>query len=113
MRVRVRFGDAAVRGPACVRDAKPPGQGLGRELGLEVRDLADGAAQAELAVALHDGKPGRVVAAVLEPPQTLYEDGDDVPLCNGADDTAHTFESLLHAGSRTSHFGFFCGRFQP
>src|SRR5262245_15880718 len=58
MRMRVRLGDAAMRRPARVRDAEPAGERLRRELALEVRDLADGAAEAESLIALHDGKAG-------------------------------------------------------
>ena len=71
------------------------GERLRREFALEVRNLADGAAQAQLRVTLNDGEPGRIVAAVLEPLQAFDEHGDDVALCNGADDAAHTGVSLL------------------
>ena len=97
--------------PPCVAQrvcATPsrPASGCRRELGLELRDLADGAAQAELPVALHDGEAGRVVAAVLEPLQALDEDGDDVALCNGADDAAHDVGVLTLRSRANASFGF-------
>ena len=75
------------------------------ELALELRDLADGAAQAELAIRLHDGDAGRVVAAILEALQALDEHGNDVALCDGSDDAAHIFAC--------PYLGFFLGRCQP
>ncbi len=90
MRVRVRFGHAAVRGPARVRDAEPARERLRGELRLELRDFAYGAAQAELVIRLHDGEAGRVVAAILEALQALDEHGNDVALCDCSDDAAHS-----------------------
>ena len=100
MRVRVGLGHAAVRRPARVRDAEPARERLRLELALELRDLADGAAQAELVVRLHDGEARRVVAAILEAFQALDEHGHDVALCDGSDDAAHSDESLLVARPR-------------
>src|SRR6187549_2884940 len=113
MRMRVRFGDAAVRRPARVRNAEPAGERFGRELALELRDLADGAAQAELLIALHDREASRVIAAVLEPLQAFDEHGNNVALCNGADDAAHTLFPWSKFARERRHLGFFFGRRQP
>ena len=40
--------------------------------------------------AVEDGDARRIVAAVLEPPQPLHQDGDDVALGDGSDDSAHS-----------------------
>src|SRR6185369_7753560 len=82
-------------GPARMRHAEPAGERLAVELVLELRDLADGAAQAELLVALHDGDAGGVVAAVLEALQALHEHRNDVAFCDCADNAAHSAWSLL------------------
>ena len=55
---------------------------------LEVRQLAGAAPQVDRAVA-HDRDARRVVAAVLEPPQPVDEDRDDVLRADVADDSAH------------------------
>src|SRR5688572_8893648 len=86
--------------PPCVAqrvcDAEPARQRLRAELGLELRDFADGAAQSELLVGLHDGEASRVVAAVFEALQALDEHGNDVALCDGSDDAAHNLSVLTY-----------------
>ena len=100
VRMRIRLGDAAVRGPARVGDAEPASQRRLRELLLELRDLADGAAQTERVVRLHHGNACRVIAAILEPAQTLDQDGHDVALGDGSYDSAHSFLFRYFAGLR-------------
>src|SRR5882672_8097769 len=89
MRMCIRLGDPAVRGPTRVRDAGPAGERLGGQLAFERRDLADGAAEAELAILLDDGDAGRVIAAILEPFEALDEHRHDVSLSDRPDDSAH------------------------
>ena len=55
---------------------------------LEIGELA-GAAPHVDAVAVDDGNARRVVAAILEPPQPLDQDGDDGLVADVADDAAH------------------------
>ena len=90
VRVRVGLGHAAVRGPARVRDAEPARERLRlRACVSSCATLPTVRRKPSLRFALHDGEAGRVVAAVLEPLQALDEHGDDVALCDGADDAAH------------------------
>ena len=100
VRVRVLLGRPAVRRPARVADAVVAGERVGADDLLEVRQLAGAAAQVDRAVA-DDRDAGRVVAAVLEPPQPVDEDGHDVLRSDVADDSAHdglspdSFRTLL------------------
>jgi hypothetical protein len=93
MRMRVGLGDAAMRGPARMRDAERADAGLGLQLAVQLHHLADGAAQAQapaaVAASLGDGEAGRVVAAVFEPAQTLQQDRGYIMRRDGADDSAH------------------------
>ncbi len=63
-------GWLAVGGPARVADADQPVERPARKLGLEVAQLAFGAAADQLA-ALERGDAGGVVAALFQPPQRL------------------------------------------
>ena len=77
VRMRVLFGRAAVRGPAGVPDAVVAVERLGGDDIFEPRQLAGAPPQLDRAVA-HDRDAGRVVAAILEPPQAVDEDGQDL-----------------------------------
>ena len=77
VRVRVRLCDAAVSGPARVRDTEPAAGRRVGELLLELHDLANRAPQAELVVRLEHCDPGRVIAAILEPLQPFDEHRHD------------------------------------
>src|SRR5690606_10208575 len=109
MRVSVRLGHAALRGPAGVRDAESAGQCPLGELVLELRDLANRAAEAELTIALQHGHAGRVVAAVLEALQTLDENRDDVAFRDRSDDTAHSSCVLTLRSPANASLGFLLG----
>ena len=89
VRVRVALRGHAVRRPSGVGDAEVGGGRRGVDGFLQALHLADGAQALELAGAVDHGDAGGVVAAVLEAPQALHEDGDDVTLRDGADDAAH------------------------
>ena len=51
--------------------------------------------------AAHDGHAGRVVAAVLEAPEALHEDGDCITRSDVADDAAHAARLLARLGRQT------------
>jgi hypothetical protein len=61
---------------------------------FEARELARTAPQLNRAVA-HDGDAGRVVAAILEPSQTLDEDGENPLAADVSDDSAHVQSSVF------------------
>ena len=64
--VGIFFGGAAVRGPASVADAEGAIEGRVGDDGLEVAELAGGAAKLEACGATGYSDAGGVVAAVLE-----------------------------------------------
>src|SRR5688572_6005602 len=87
VRVGVLHRGDAVRCPAGVRDADVARQAVPVR---EARQLGDapGAAQ-PLHAAVDYGDAGGIVAAVLEPPQPLEQDGDDVTAGNCSHYAAH------------------------
>ncbi len=87
VRVGIALGGRAVRGPARMCDAKPPFD-MGLHCHVRERCHATYAAQAVQAAVDH-GQAGRVVAPVLELAQPLEQDGDNVTVGNGCDDSAH------------------------
>ena len=92
VRMRVEFGDAAMRGPARVADAergRQPGRLRG---GLHLGDAA-GPAHPPHAVAADHGDAGGVVAAVFQPLEPVHEQRDHVTVGDGADDSAHAGET--------------------
>ena len=88
VRVRVLLGRPAVRGPARVADAVVAGERRRLQDVFEARQLA-GARRTSMPSGADHGHARRVVAAVLEPPQPLDEDGHDLLLTDVADDAAH------------------------
>src|SRR4029079_14312102 len=58
---------------------------------LGVRQLAGAAAQIDRAL-VHDRHPGRVVAAILEPPQPLNQNGNDFLRADVSNNPAHSFQ---------------------
>ena len=94
VRMGVFIGDAAVGGPAGVRDADGAcGRGLLDEFG-EVRDASDAFADLDFP-AVEDGDARGVVAAVFEPAKAVEKDGDCCPGADVADDAAHSFMEWL------------------
>ena len=71
MRVRVFFGGAAVRGPARVADAVDAFERRDADGFFEVVQLAGSAANFQLAVVLHHGDAGGVIAAIFEAVQPV------------------------------------------
>ena len=89
VRVGVLLGRTAVRRPARVADAVVARERIQRDDVFEVRQLAGAPAQLDRAV-VHDRDAGRVVAAILEPPQAVDEHRHDVLGSDVADDPAHS-----------------------
>ena len=88
VRMRVLFGRTAVGRPSCVTDAVVAGDRVRADHLFEVGELAGAPPQVDRAVADHrDAR--RVVAPVLEAPQSVDEDGNDVLRSDVADDAAH------------------------
>jgi hypothetical protein len=73
-------------------NADQPVERLARQPDLQVLELALGAPTAEPAM-LERGDPGRVIAAVFEPPQRLDHLPSDSFLAENAYDSAHAYAS--------------------
>ena len=103
--VCVLFRRPAMRGPACVPDPVFTVERVDGEDVLEARQLARAATQLDVAV-LDDCDTSRVVAAVLEPPQSVDEDWKNFLVADVADDAAHMSVASLQSSvvSRTSAF---------
>src|SRR5205807_371741 len=86
-----------MRGPARVGDADLAGGGGLLERLIEHAHLADRAEPGEMLRPVEHGDAGRIVAAVLEPPQTLHEDRYDIALGDCSNDSAHGFVPRLDA----------------
>ena len=74
-----------------------PWMGVCVERILQRLNLADRAQARQVVGAIEDGDAGRVVAPILEPPQSLHQDGNDVPLGDCSDDSAHDYRALVAA----------------
>ena len=92
VRMRIGFGHAAVRGPARMRNSKPPPARARLQLPFEFGDLADGAPHADGAIVPEHGEAGGIVAAILQAADAFDENFADVTLRDGADDSTHFFE---------------------
>ena len=86
--MRIVLARRAVRRPAGVRDPHRRAQTVLVEHRLQPLDLSQAPKPLEPAAA-HDGQPRRIVAAILQAPQTLHENGDHVTLGYRAYDSAH------------------------
>ena len=76
VRMGIFLGRTPVRGPSRVADAVETLDRIDADRVLQVGELAGAAPQIDRAVA-HHRHARRVVAAVLEPPQALDQNGDD------------------------------------
>ncbi|MDF9863451.1 hypothetical protein M2437_002433 [Methylorubrum pseudosasae] len=88
VRVGIGLVGASVRGPAGMADADRARKRRLGQLELQVRELALGPAAVEPAV-IQGGDAGRIVAAILEPPQRLDQRVRDRLTPDDADDSAH------------------------
>src|SRR5690606_14636850 len=89
VRVRVALARRAVRRPAGMRDAELAFERMLRECLVEHLHLADRAHPLELLLRVEHREARRVIAAVFEPPQALDQDGYDIALGDGSDDSTH------------------------
>src|SRR5690606_4444279 len=94
VRVGVLLRRTAVGRPARVADAELTVDRLAAQHFLELRQLAGAAADVHGAVA-YDRDAGRVVAAILQPPQALDEDGNERLVTQVSDDAAHESARLV------------------
>ena len=89
MRMRVRFGHAAVCGPAGMRDAEAAVERRIVEFLFELGHLAHRPAETDRPIVADDGDACRVVAAVFETPQSFDQYRHDVPFRDGTDYSTH------------------------
>ena len=94
MRMRIALGRHAMGRPASVRDADGAVSRGGVDGVLQHLHLAHRTHALERARAIEHGDTRRVVATVLEPPQALDQDGDDISLRDRADNSAHVLDRL-------------------
>ncbi len=88
VRVGVFGGGNPVGGPACVRNADVAADGGGVERFLKDLHLAHGA-QAGEPPRLEYRDAGRIVAAILQPAQSLHQNGDCIAFRDHTDDSTH------------------------
>src|SRR3984957_7243606 len=100
--MRVALARNAVRSPACVRNADAS---LDRQLDqrlLECTHLADRAQSLHVAGMVDHGDSGRIIAAVLEPLESLDQNRCDVAIGDATDYAAHVRPVLAaSAGARS------------
>ncbi len=87
--MRVFFGGTSVSGPARMSNAVGAVERLQADGFFQVAQLALGAAQLQPVPVAGDRDAGGIVAAILQPPQPLNNDGDDTLLTDVADNAAH------------------------
>src|SRR5207244_5830648 len=80
----------AVRRPTCVSDAVIARQRRRSDHGFEIRELPGAAPKVDATVA-HHGDAGRVVSSILEPPQSVNQDGHDVLRPDISNNPAHSY----------------------
>jgi hypothetical protein len=103
VRVRVALARHAVGRPAGVGDAQLAVRGALVQRVLENPHLADGAQALDRAAAVQYRHARGVIAAVLEAAQALDQDGHDVALGDGSDDSAHA-RSFYRGAARLTVF---------
>ncbi len=98
VRVSILGGRNPVSGPPGMRDADVSRDGGRLESMREGIDFADRAQSSKFPLGSQYRKPGRIVPAVFQAPQTLHQNGNGIALRNDTDDSAHVFR-LAPAGS--------------
>ena len=88
MRMGVALAGLAVGGPARVPDADIARDRAFVQAAGEIAQLADVATDRDLAI-LDDRDAGRIVAAILQPPQAFQDDLGRVARANITDDPTH------------------------
>ena len=105
VRVRVALAGHAVSSPARMRDAERPVSGVRSSASCSIFTLPTVRRRLSLARAVQHGDAGGVVAAVFEPAQTLHQDGNDVALGDGSNDSAHLTVSRNFGGASLPEWG--------
>ena len=90
MRMSVLFRGTSVRGPASVADAIGAVERLQPDDLFQVAQLAFGAAHLQAFAVTGDRDAGRVVAAILQPPQAIDDDRHDPLLADVTNNAAHS-----------------------
>lgn len=89
MRVSIGLGRCTVGSPAGVGDAQLARQRLGGNSGFQFADLADPATTLKGTVLGIDGQPCAVIATVFQALEAFDQDGSNVALGYGTDDSTH------------------------
>src|SRR5271157_2605699 len=89
VRMGIFFGGASVGGPARVPDTIGTVERLQPDGLLQIAQLALGPAHLKSVRATGYRDSRRIVAAILQPPQSLEDDGNDTLLTDIADDATH------------------------
>src|SRR5258706_1328884 len=87
MRMRIEFGDPAMRCPAGVTDAHYAAQALRLCGGLHFGNTADAAHALDCPVENRDA--GGIIAAIFQPAQALRQEGNNISIGDCADDATH------------------------
>ncbi len=101
VRMRVLLGGRAVSRPARMTDAHVRAESVPIqpvELGLEPYQPIGAACDLDRSRRMEQRHAGAVVAAVLEPPEPIEQDGDCLPYSQIADDSAHVFRAPVERG---------------
>ena len=83
------LGRFAMGCPAGMGDAQVADGGMSVERAFQFHYLAGGTHPLDAAIGVEYGNAGRVVTAVFQPAQTFEQDGGDITLSDGADDSTH------------------------
>ena len=89
MRMRIALAGNSVCRPASVRNPDLAGGRSLLERVVEHLHLANGAQARQMARAVQHRDAGRIVAAILEPPQALHQNGDDIAFGDRSDNSTH------------------------
>src|SRR3954470_14775676 len=93
MRVSVFFRGAAVSCPAGVAYSVSSIEGLEADDFFQVAKFALCPANLQAFAVATDCDPGRIIAAILESPKAIQNDGNDPLLANISDNSAHAADS--------------------
>src|SRR3954449_2236074 len=93
MRVSVFFSGAAVGCPAGVANAISSIEGPEADDLFQVAEFALCPANLQSFTVAADRDPGRIIAAILESPKAIQNDGNDPLLANISDNSAHAADS--------------------
>src|SRR4051812_41135961 len=98
MRMSVFFCRTTVRSPSRVADAVSSIERLKPDDFFQVAKFTLGTADLQAFTVATDRDPGRIVAAILQSPETIKNDGNDPLLANIPNNSAHAADSYLICG---------------